>query len=85
MGRNRDGDRFARLAAWHLEVLTTGHLLVRCLAIQIDLFRRLSKRPTDKLLLTEQKRYDKLVCQLLWEHKTAIRQYRLAIRRLMRR
>jgi hypothetical protein len=85
MGRNSGADHFAKLVACHREVMTIGDLLVRALTIQLDLLRRLSKRPIDRLLRTEQKRYDKLVCQLLKEHKAALTQYRAAIRQFIRR
>jgi hypothetical protein len=85
MDQNRGTNRLLRLAVWHEEVIEISDLLFRALAIQIDLFRRLSRQPSDKLLLTEQKRYDKLVCQLLWEQKVALTSYQLALRRIIRR
>jgi hypothetical protein len=84
MGWNRGADPFAKLVAFHCEAMAIGDLLVRALAIQVDLFRRLSKRPTDKLLRMEQRQHDKLICHLLWEHKTALTRYRAAIRQFMR-
>lgn len=84
MGRNRGADQFAGLVFWHNEVMQISELLLRALAIQVDLFRRLSKRPADKLLHTEQKQYDKLICQLLWEHKMALAYYQVALRRIIK-
>lgn len=84
MGRNRSTERFAGLVFWHEEVIKISDLLLRALAIRVDLFRRLSKQPSDKLLLTEQKQYEKLVCQLLWEHKTALTYYQVMLRRIIK-
>ena len=73
------------LAARHDEMLATGDLLIRALAIITDLTRRLSKQPADRVLLLEQKHYEKLVRQLLWEHQTALAQYLASIRCLSKR
>jgi hypothetical protein len=85
MGQNRSTNGFSGLANWHDEVIAISELLFRALMIQIDLFRRLSRRPLDKVLLAEQKRYDKLVWRLLLEYKTALTYYQLALRQIIKR
>ena len=69
----------------HLEVLAIGDLLVRALAIQADLYRRMSKRPSNRPPLAEQKQYEKLVGQLLREQKAALVHYLATIRRFTKR
>jgi hypothetical protein len=85
VGEKRSTNRFGLLAARHRQVLATGRLLIRALAIEADLWRRLAKQPKNKVLLSHQKEYQRLVGQLVWEHKIALNEYLAIIRRLIRR
>ncbi len=76
---------FALLAARHGEVMAIGDLLVKALAIQADLCQRRSKSPRDRAIVTQQKQYEKIVEQLVWEHKTALDLYLATVRRFTRR
>jgi hypothetical protein len=77
--------RFALIAARHEEVMAIGDLLVKALAIQADLCQRRSKSPRERAIVTQQKQYEKIVDQLVWEHKTALDLYLATIRRFTRR
>ncbi len=85
VGTRRSTTRFALLAARHGEVLAIGDLLVKALAIQADLCQRRSKSPRDRVIVTQQRQYEKIVEQLVWEHKTALDLYLATIRRFMKR
>ena len=85
VGESRTTNRFALLTAWHGEMMVTGDLLIRAVAIERDLRRRLSKQPKNKALLKQWKEYETLVEGLVWEHKTAVANYLAAIRRFTRR
>jgi hypothetical protein len=75
-------NRFDRLAAKHDEVIAVGDLLIRALAVETDIRRRALRRPGSKALLNQRKQFEKVVAQLLWEHKTLLADY-LAILRLL--
>jgi hypothetical protein len=85
VGTRRSTIRFALLAARHGEVIAIGDLLVKALAIQADLCQRRSKSPRDRAIVTQQKQYEKIVDQLVWEHKTALYLYLATIRRFTKR
>ena len=80
VGEHRTRKRFTILVEQHRKVLAIGDLLIRALAIKRDLARRVLREPNSKVLLKEQRQYERLVRQLIWEHKTALADFLAAIR-----
>jgi hypothetical protein len=85
VGENRTTNRFGLLASRHAEVLAIGDLLVRAVAIEKDIYNRLAAQPKNTVLLKQQKQYERLISQLVWEHKNALADYLAAVRRIVRR
>jgi hypothetical protein len=72
--------RLAQLSARRRKVQAVDRLLLQAAAIEMDLGHRLSKEPCSRTLLKQRKQYQRLVDQLLWEHKTAFDDFMAAIR-----
>ena len=80
VNENRATRRLTLVVARHREMVTVSDLLLRAVAVEMDLRQRLSEEPGNRVLLKKRKEYQRLVHVLIREHRAAIADYITAIR-----